>query len=57
MGAGSDAEAQAAANTAKTWAIWSIILGAVGGVIWIILAVVGGVMSANQNAAMLAAMF
>ena len=54
---GQYAEAQAAANTAKTWAIWSIILGAVGGVIWIILAVVGGVMSANQNAAMLAAMF
>ncbi len=54
---GQYAEAQASANTAKTWAIWSIILGAVGGVIWIILAVVGGVMSANQNAAMLAAMF
>jgi uncharacterized membrane-anchored protein len=54
---GQYAEAQAAANTAKTWAIWAIVLGAVAGVIWIILAVVGGVMSANQNAAMLAAMF
>ncbi|MDT5351155.1 MAG: hypothetical protein QOH91_4442 [Mycobacterium sp.] len=50
---GQYAEAQASANSAKTWAMWSIILGAIGGVVWVILMVVGG-LAANQNAAMLA---
>jgi ABC-type Fe3+ transport system permease subunit len=54
---GQYAEAQASADSARKWAIWSIVLGAVFGIIYVILAVVGGLMAGNQNSAMLALMF
>jgi Interferon-induced transmembrane protein len=53
---GQYAQAQASADSAKKWATWSIILGAVGGLIWLILVVVGGLMAGNQPQAMLAAL-
>ena len=54
---GQYAQAQASAESARKWAIWSIVLGAVFGVIYIILAVIGGGMAGNSNAAMLGVMF
>jgi TRAP-type mannitol/chloroaromatic compound transport system permease small subunit len=54
---GQYAEAQASADGAKKWATWSIILGVVAGVIYVILAVIGGMAAQNTSAAMLAAMF
>lgn len=54
---GQYAEAQAAANSAKTWGMWSIIVGAVGGVIYVILMIIGGMAASHQSAAMLAALF
>jgi hypothetical protein len=50
-------QAQASADSAKKWAMWSIIIGVVVSVIYLILAVVGGLAAQNTNAAMLAAMF
>jgi len=50
-------QAQASAESARKWAIWSIVLGAVGGIIYLILAVVGAMVAGNQNSAMLALMF
>jgi hypothetical protein len=54
---GQYAEAQASADSARKWAIWSIVLGAVGGIIYLILAVVGALMAGNSNSAMLVLMF
>jgi ABC-type Fe3+ transport system permease subunit len=54
---GQYAQAQASAESARKWAIWSIVLGAVGGIIYLILAVVGAMVAGNQNSAMLALMF
>src|SRR5690242_19166106 len=54
---GQYAEAQASADSAKKWATWSIILGVVAGVIYVILAVIGGLAAQNTTAAALAAMF
>lgn len=50
-------QAQASAESARKWAIWSIILGAVFGVIYLILAVIGALMAGNSNSAMLGVMF
>jgi Interferon-induced transmembrane protein len=50
--------AQASANSAKKWANWSIIIGIVVSIIYVILAVVGGLAAQNTNAAaMLVTMF
>ena len=54
---GQYAEAQASADSAKKWAVWSIVLGAVGGIIYLILVVIGALVAGNSNSAMLAAMF
>ncbi len=54
---GQYAEAQASADSARKWAIWAIVLGAVAGVIYTILAIVGGPSAQNTSAAMFAAMF
>jgi len=51
------AEAQAAANSAKKFVIWSAIIGVVVGIIYAIIALAGGLNTGNSNAAMLAAMF
>ncbi|HUH69404.1 MAG TPA: CD225/dispanin family protein [Mycobacterium sp.] len=53
---GKYAQAQASADGAKTWAIWSIVLGAVFGVIYAIL-MAGALNADHSNAAMFAAMF
>jgi uncharacterized membrane protein len=54
---GQYAEAQKSADSARKWAMWSIIIGVVLTVIYVILAVVGGLATQNTNAAMLVAMF
>jgi uncharacterized membrane protein len=54
---GQQAAAQASADSAKKWAMWSIIIGVVLSIIYIILAVVGGLATQNTNAAMLITMF
>jgi predicted secreted protein len=51
------AEAQASANSAKRFVIWSAIIGVVVGIIYAIVALAGGLNTGNSNAAMLAAMF
>jgi hypothetical protein len=48
---GQYAEAQASAESAKKWAMWSIIIGVVVSVIYVILAVVGGMSAQNSSAA------
>lgn len=53
---GQYAEAQASADSAKKWAMWSIIIGVVVSVIYVILAVFGGMAAQNSSAAMFAAM-
>ena len=50
------AEAQASADSARKWVIWSVVVGLVVGIIYAIFAIAGG-MANNSNAAMLAAMF
>jgi predicted secreted protein len=50
------AEAQASADSARKWVIWSVVVGLVVGIIYAIIAIAGG-MANNSNAAMLAAMF
>ena len=50
------AEAQASADSARKWVIWSVVIGLVVGIIYAIIAIAGG-MANNSNAAMLAAMF
>jgi TRAP-type mannitol/chloroaromatic compound transport system permease small subunit len=50
-------EAQASADSARKWAIWAIVLGAVFGVVYTIIVVAGGMTASNSSAAMLAAMF
>ncbi|HTX95870.1 MAG TPA: CD225/dispanin family protein [Mycobacterium sp.] len=49
------AEAQASADSAKKWVIWSVVAGAIIAVIYVIS--VAAVNTSNTNAAMLAAMF
>jgi predicted secreted protein len=51
------AEAQASANSAKRFVIWSAIIGVVVGIIYAIVALAGGLNTGTSNAAMLAAMF
>jgi len=53
---GQYAEAQAAADSAKKFVIWSAVIGVVVGIIYAIIAIAGG-LSTHSNAAMLAAMF
>lgn len=49
------AEAQASADSAKKWVVWSAVIGVVAGIIYGILLALGG-LNANTNAA-LAAVF
>src|SRR6185312_10619356 len=42
------AEAQQAADSAKKWAMWSAILGVIGIVIYIIIAIAGGMFAATN---------
>ncbi|MEE6178642.1 CD225/dispanin family protein [Mycobacterium sp. 050134] len=51
------AEAQASADSAKKWVMWSVIVGLIVIVINVILAATGAYNGDNTNAAMLAAMF
>jgi hypothetical protein len=53
---GQYAEAQASADSAKKFVIWSVVIGVVVGIIYAIIAIAGGLAS-HSNAAMLAAMF
>ena len=53
---GQYAEAQAAADSAKKFVIWSVVIGVVVGIIYAIIAIVGG-LSSQSNAAMLGVMF
>lgn len=53
---GQYAEAQASADAAKKWGIIGIVAGVVAWVLYIILAVVGGIMASNTTTAMIAAM-
>jgi predicted secreted protein len=53
---GQYAEAQASADSAKKFVIWSVVIGVVVGIIYAIIAIAGG-LSTNSNSAMLAAMF
>ncbi|WP_076062675.1 MULTISPECIES: CD225/dispanin family protein [unclassified Mycobacterium] len=50
---GQYAEAQAAADSAKKFVIWSAVIGVVVGIIYAIIAIAGG-LATNSNAAMLA---
>lgn len=52
---GQYAEAQAAADAAKKWGIGAIIAGIVFSVIYVIIAVVGGMMASDTTTAMVAA--
>ncbi len=51
------AEAQASADSAKKWVIWSVVVGLIVIVINVILAATGAYNTSDSNAAMLAAMF
>jgi len=53
---GLHAEAQASADSAKKFVIWSVVIGVVVGIIYAITAIAGG-LAGNSNSAMLAAMF
>jgi predicted secreted protein len=53
---GQYAEAQASADSAKKFVIWSVVIGLVVGIIYAIIAIAGG-LAGNSNSAMLAAMF
>ncbi|MGE2817105.1 CD225/dispanin family protein [Mycobacterium heidelbergense] len=53
---GQYAEAQAAADSAKKFVIWSAVIGVVVGIIYAIIAIAGG-LATNSNSAMLATMF
>jgi hypothetical protein len=50
-------EAQASADSARKWIIWSVVVGLIVIVINLILVATGGYNAGNTNAAMLAAMF
>jgi predicted secreted protein len=54
---GQYAEAQASADSAKKFIVWSVVIGIVVGIIYAIIAIAGGLMAGNSNSAMLAAMF
>jgi Interferon-induced transmembrane protein len=54
---GQYAEAQASADSARKWVIWSVVAGVVVAIIYGILTAVGAFNAGNTNAAMLAAMF
>ena len=51
------AEAQAAADSAKKWVTWSVVVGLIVIVINVILAATGAYNAPDSNAAMIAAMF
>jgi ABC-type glycerol-3-phosphate transport system permease component len=51
------AEAQASADSARKWVIWSVVVGLIVIVINVILAAIGAYSTPDTNAAMLAAMF
>jgi hypothetical protein len=44
-------QAQASADSAKKWAMWSIIIGVVVSIIYVILMVLGGLAAQNTSAA------
>jgi predicted secreted protein len=50
-------EAQASADSARKWVIWSVVVGLITGVIYAILFAMGSFNGPDTNAAMLAAMF
>jgi hypothetical protein len=50
------AEAQASADSARKWVIWSVVIGVVAAIVYGILAAIGAFNAGNANAAMLAAM-
>jgi len=55
---GQYAEAQASAESAKKWVMWSAIAGVVAGVIYAIIMFAGGMFAAhNQSMAMLGTLF
>jgi hypothetical protein len=51
------AEAQAAADSAKKWVRWSVIIWVVGVIVYGLILVLAAVNSPDTNSAMLAAMF
>jgi len=54
---GQYAEAQAAADSARKFVMWSVIIGIAVDIIYVIVMVASGGFNAGSNAAMLAAMF
>jgi hypothetical protein len=54
---GQYAEGQAAADSARKFVMWSVIIGIAVDIIYVIVMVASGGFNAGSNAAMLAAMF